>query len=177
MSTHTAPRPHSRVRLSWPAVLAAAAVVTASVLTTGALGSVVAQPRPAVAPTAPAAPAARSTAPVRGSLVAASELPGGLVLPVGVQLVGSPTASTDSLGYRRWETDLELGRVPAAQALDELAATLTSSGFEVRRGSKDVFAARLVEGRWVIVVARVRQVGQGDAGTDVLALGIGSRAA
>lgn len=176
MTRRTASRPHRRARTSGAAVLAAATIAAASVLTTGALASVVAQPVPTAAPSAAAVPSA--SAPTgHGISVGASELRGGLELAPGLRLIGRPSATTDALGYRRWETDIDLGTVPAAAALDHLASTLRSLGFDVRRGSQDVFAARRSDGRWQIVVARVRPLGRGDDAGEVLGLGIGSRAA
>ena len=57
-------------------------------------------------------------------------------------------------GIKRWETRFDLGDATGARALNELARQLTLAGWQIERGSQDLFAARLTNGRWEIVVAR-----------------------
>lgn len=169
-----------------------ATVVTATTLVAllGGFASVVAAP--AEAPTAPASgastgatsgattsgPATRRTPTTAAELrVGTTELDGGLGLPAGVTLLGPAHSETSATGIRRWEVDLDLGAVEPGDVLDSLAADLIAAGFDVRRGTHDVFGARQSEGRWSIVVARSEIRGRGDDARDVLTLGIGSRRA
>lgn len=110
-------------------------------------------------------------------VVAADVLPGGLALPAGVRPLGAPRAGESTSDLHRWETDLELGAVPGADALAALRRDLTADGFELRGGTADVFAMRRRDGRWEIVVARVDTRGVAGASREVLTLGIGSRPA
>jgi hypothetical protein len=110
-------------------------------------------------------------------VVAADVLPGGLALPAGVRPLGAPRAGESTSDLHRWETDLELGAVPGADALAALRRDLTADGFELRGGTADVFAMRQRDGRWEIVVARVDTRGVAGASREVLTLGIGSRPA
>ena len=59
-------------------------------------------------------------------VVAADVLPGGLALPAGVRPLGAPRAGESTSDLHRWETDLELGAVPGADALAALRRDLTA---------------------------------------------------
>jgi hypothetical protein len=103
------------------------------------------------------------------------ELPGGLALPHGATALSPGTASTDARGMTRWEARLDLGDTTGAAALDLLADQLANAHWQVTRGSKDLFAARLTDGRWEIVVARWPAPRTDSAHS--LGIGIGSRPA
>jgi hypothetical protein len=100
-------------------------------------------------------------------------LPDGLTLPHGTSAIDKATTSRSVGGVRRWEVRLDLGAATGSAALDSLAAQLDRAGWQIRRGSHDLFAARQVGARWEIVVAR--WPAPRSTSIHTLGLGIGSR--
>ena len=145
---------------------AAALAVLALWLSHGALPiGPAAAPGAVAATSGDAAPGARAT------------LPDGVRLPAGAVVMGPPTTSEHRGDLRQSQLDVRLSATTVPAALDSLSAELTRLGWQVRRGSSDVFAVRRAGDRWELFQARV------DAGRSrsfhgaVLAVGIGSRPA
>ena len=105
------------------------------------------------------------------------ELPIGVHLPADAVLVGTPLAVRHDGGHSDWRAEVRLPRTTASAALDALEAALTEGGWQVQRGTTDVFAVRRSGTRWELIQVLVdRSTPQGFHGT-VIDVGIGSRTA
>jgi hypothetical protein len=124
----------------------------------------VATPQAAVA-TIDAAPGAREA------------LSNGVRLPADAVVMGAPATSEHQGDLHQSQVEVRLLSTAAPVALTALSGELTRLGWEVRRGSADVFAVRRSGDRWELFQARVDTGHSPSFHGTVLVVGTGSRPA
>jgi hypothetical protein len=101
----------------------------------------------------------------------------GVRLPADAVMIGAPVTSEHRGDPHQSQMDVRLASSTAPTALDSLSGELTRLGWEVRRGSSDVFAVRRAGDRWELFQARVDTGHSPSFHGVVLVVGTGSRPA
>ena len=107
----------------------------------------------------------------------AIELPIGIRLPADAVLVGAPQVVEHDGQHSDWRARVRLPRTTASAALDALERSLTARGWQVERGSSDVFAVRRSGSGWELIQVLVDTSMSDRFHGSVLDVGIGSRRA
>jgi hypothetical protein len=114
---------------------------------------------------------------VEESTTTGIELPIGVRLPADGVLVGAPRAVEHDGQHSDWRARVRFPTTTASAALDSLERTLTAGGWQVERGSTDVFAVRQSGSRWELIQVLVDTSQPDRDQGSVIDVGIGSRRA
>jgi len=123
------------------------------------------------------APGTAATAIGDAATGARATLSNGVRLPADAVVLGTPLTSEHGGDLHQSQVDVRLTSSTVPAALDSLTGELTRLGWEVRRGSSDVFAVRRAGDRWELFQARVHTGHSPSFHGTVLVVGTGSRPA